>query len=386
MSRRTTVLPRLLAVALVAAGCSSDALAPRPRRGPPEFAGTAASGITLDQQNSGVGPAGSVILKGFNPTNPHRGDAIVATFIWTGSTNVITSVTDHLATAPPTPVGNTYNLVEYVTAGGVSMATYVATNVQNFPDPCCAPDQQQNILVVQADLSQSVGEAGLIISAYSGVDAASAQAVGAHASAAGSGSSPTTAHPGPVGFNAGALVYGVTMSNAVVGIDGPPPPFSRIANISDNVLEGDGQYAVQTGAGSVDPSWTWFFDQAPSRCTATSPCPWLATALALNPAASQPPPPPAATHLAFTVQPSVTTAGSAISPPVQVAAQDDAGNTDASFTGSITIAVGTNPSGGALSGTTTVTAVNGVAPFSDLSIDQAGNGYTLQATGSGLAG
>src|SRR3989441_7483512 len=246
---------------------------------------TAPSGIALDQQNSGVGSAGSVILKGFNPTNPHRGDAIVATFIWTGSTNVITSVTDHLATAPPTPVGNTYNLVEYVTAGGVSMATYVATNVQNFPDPCCAPDQQQNILVVQADLSQSVGEAGLIISAYSGVDAARAQAVGAHASAAGSGSSPTTAHPGPVGFNAGALVYGVTMSNAVVGIDGPPPPFSRIANISDNVLEGDGQYAVQTGAGSVDPSWTWWFNSS------SPPRTWLATGLSLNPATASPPPP-----------------------------------------------------------------------------------------------
>jgi hypothetical protein len=32
---------------------------------------------------------------------------------------------------------------------------------------------------------------------------------------------------------------------------------------------------------------------------------------------------------------------------------------------------------GTLSGTRTVTAVNGVATFSDLSIDQPGNGYTL---------
>jgi len=31
-----------------------------------------------------------------------------------------------------------------------------------------------------------------------------------------------------------------------------------------------------------------------------------------------------------------------------------------------------------------VRAVNGVARFSDLSIDQLGNGYTLQATASGL--
>ena len=41
---------------------------------------------------------------------------------------------------------------------------------------------------------------------------------------------------------------------------------------------------------------------------------------------------------------------------------------------------------GTLSGTTIVTAVNGVATFSDLSIDKAGNGYTLVAAASGLTG
>src|SRR5206468_5927342 len=68
----------------------------------------------------------------------------------------------------------------------------------------------------------------------------------------------------------------------------------------------------------------------------------------------------------------------------QVSAQDGAGNTDANFAGSVTIALGTNPSGGTLSGTTTVTAVNGVATFSNVRIDRAGNGYTLQAAASGL--
>jgi hypothetical protein len=38
----------------------------------------------------------------------------------------------------------------------------------------------------------------------------------------------------------------------------------------------------------------------------------------------------------------------------------------------------------ASSGTLTVTVSNGVATFSDLSIDLAGDGYTLHATATGL--
>ena len=55
----------------------------------------------------------------------------------------------------------------------------------------------------------------------------------------------------------------------------------------------------------------------------------------------------------------------------------------------VTIAIGHNGgllAPGTLSGTKTVTAVNGVATFSDLSIDQPGNGYTLVVNGSGVTG
>ncbi|HYT73034.1 MAG TPA: hypothetical protein VEK78_16735 [Gemmatimonadales bacterium] len=102
-----------------------------------------------------------------------------------------------------------------------------------------------------------------------------------------------------------------------------------------------------------------------------------------------PPPPPVATHLVFTAQPSNTLPFSTIRPQVEVTAVDDAGNRVKSFTGRVTIAIGHDASllGNAnLSGTTGVDAVNGVARFNDLSIDQIGAGYTLRATAAGLTG
>jgi uncharacterized repeat protein (TIGR01451 family) len=96
--------------------------------------------------------------------------------------------------------------------------------------------------------------------------------------------------------------------------------------------------------------------------------------------------PPAATRLVFGQQPSNAQVGSAISPPVTVRAVDAGGATVPSFTGSVTIAIGTNPGGGTLSGTTTVSAIAGVATFPNLSINAAGNGYTLAANAAGLTG
>src|SRR5256885_12453008 len=52
-----------------------------------------------------------------------------------------------------------------------------------------------------------------------------------------------------------------------------------------------------------------------------------------------------------------------------------------SFTGSVTVALGTNRGGAILSGTTPVAAVVGVATFF-LSLNKAGTGYTLTASAS----
>ena len=95
--------------------------------------------------------------------------------------------------------------------------------------------------------------------------------------------------------------------------------------------------------------------------------------------------PGAATQLAFTVQPSTTVAGAAISPAVQVSALDAAGNLTPSFTGSIAVTLGNNPGGSTLGGTTTVAAVNGVASFGDLNLNKSANGYWLTATATSLS-
>src|SRR5207249_4636907 len=91
------------------------------------------------------------------------------------------------------------------------------------------------------------------------------------------------------------------------------------------------------------------------------------------------------TQLAFTVPPSTTAAGAAITPAVQVTAQDALGATVVSFTGDVTVALATNPAGGTLGGTTTLPAVNGVATFANLTIERVGQGYTLRASTGALS-
>jgi N-acetylneuraminic acid mutarotase len=87
----------------------------------------------------------------------------------------------------------------------------------------------------------------------------------------------------------------------------------------------------------------------------------------------------AATQLAFTVEPTTTSAGATITPAVEVTARDAQGNTATGFTGNITLTISTNPSGAVLLGTRMRPAVAGVATFNDLSIKKAGAGYTLRA-------
>jgi hypothetical protein len=89
------------------------------------------------------------------------------------------------------------------------------------------------------------------------------------------------------------------------------------------------------------------------------------------------------TTLSFTVQPGNSIAGMAISPAIEVTARNSDGGTNSAFTGVITLALGSNPADGTLSGPASRAASNGVATFAGLSIDKAGSGYRLEAAAQG---
>jgi len=373
MRTQTTItyVSAILGAALLASACSEvPTTAPKVESAGSllfSVTGPGASGIALDQFNGTSGQSGTFLVKGFNPTNPHRGDAVIASFFWVGAAT-IQSVRDVITTSPEyTPVGNTYTLVESVSTGGYNMATYVATNVQGFPDP--VTDQGQ-ILAVQAFFSQPITDGAVLISSWVGVNSVAAHAVGSHRSAFGTAAGGSLIGPGAIPIGAGALAYGVSMSNGLVGRD-PPLGFTRIDAGSDAFFVNEGDFAVQSAIGSIDPKWFWAFADSP-------PSTWLASVIALNPPL----------HLAFTTQPSTTLPLVAI-PAVRATALDAQGNPVTSYNGPVTIAIGRNGGSllpGTLSGTLTVNAVNGVATFSDLSIDQPGNGYTLVVDAANLFG
>src|SRR2546427_11368495 len=79
-----TGLSGLLAAALLAVGCTESVGPARRGPGTPQF-DVAANGIALDQVNGTLPEQGTALLKGFNPTNPHLGDAIIVTFFCVGS-------------------------------------------------------------------------------------------------------------------------------------------------------------------------------------------------------------------------------------------------------------------------------------------------------------
>ncbi len=93
-----------------------------------------------------------------------------------------------------------------------------------------------------------------------------------------------------------------------------------------------------------------------------------------------------AAKIAFTTQPGNGTGGSALSPQPVVTIQDAGGNTVTGNTSTVTLAIGTNPSAGTLSGTVAKAAVAGVATFTNVAVDKAGTGYTLAATDGALTG
>ena len=89
-------------------------------------------------------------------------------------------------------------------------------------------------------------------------------------------------------------------------------------------------------------------------------------------------------HLVLNSVPDTVTAGRFIEPAITVTLTDDGGGVLVDSSAGVTISLEA-ANGAKLSGTTTVRAVKGVATFTGLAIDKAGNGYTFVAHAAGAS-
>jgi YVTN family beta-propeller protein len=206
----------------------------------------------------------------------------------------------------------------------------------------------------------------------------------------------------PVTFTATALPGGparlvkqsADLQTATVATSVAVPPAVMVADQFGNGVAGViVAFAVTAGGGSVGAvedttdglglatagSWTLGLVAEINTLTVTSGAlpavDFTATGVAGAPA-----------QVAFFTEPARGLAGDTLE-PVRVVVQDQYGNTVFPAKDRVILDLGARPNPAAkVTGTVDVAAVNGVATFSDVAVDSAGNGYTLLATADGLAG
>ena len=219
----------------------------------------------------------------------------------------------------------------------------------------------------------------------------------------GSGESSTEVLPSPPG-PAVKLVFRIQPVGAVARSDFEVQPVVAVEDAEGNIVTGYRGVVVLTATAGTGVSVPHLFggtkvlvkngmvefkhlsvDKAGVGHTLT------ATSGTLAPATSIPftilPGP--AEQLAFTTQPSRSIAGSPLTVQPAVTVQDRYGNTVTGYEGSVrllaTITYESETWRGVTSGTTTVPVVNGVAQFTDISIDLTHPGYKLTAMSDSLS-
>jgi outer membrane protein assembly factor BamB len=210
---------------------------------------------------------------------------------------------------------------------------------------------------VTATFGTSINSFGIVyLHEYSGL--ANVSPVDVSASAAGSSASMssgavTTTQANDLLFAAGVSTVSVTTAGT---------GFTKRLTGFDNLTED----RVVTTTGS-------YAGTATQNGTA-----WAMQLVAFRAAGGAPGPP---SKLAFVQGPSDTAVGATMTPAVKVAVEDANGNVETSDNATqVSLAIATNPGGGTLAGGSAVTVASGIATFSGLSIDTAGNGYTLKAS------
>jgi outer membrane protein assembly factor BamB len=299
--------------------------------------------------------------------SPSRAHAASAAFVQGRATQVTSGTTASLAFSKANTAGNLIVVyVVWANPGTVQVSdtrgnTYTAATArQTWGSNWSAQVFYAAGIVggsntVKATFSTAITSFGIVyLHEYSGL--ATALPVDVSASAAGTSASMTsgavtTSQANDLLFAAGAS------DNTVAQGTGYTPRLNSLGNLTeDRIVTTTGSYA---GTASQNGS-TWVMQLVAFRV------------------ASGAPGPPA--KLAFVQGPSSTAAGATMSPAVTVAVEDASGNIETSDNATkVSLAIGTNPAGGTLSGGSAVTVASGVATFSGLSINNAGTGYTLTA-------
>ncbi len=301
--------------------------------------------------------------------SPSQAYAASAAFVQGGDTQVGSGTTASLAFPSANTSGNL--IVVYVVwdnPGTVTVSdtrgnTYTAATArQSWGSNWSAQAfYASNILggsnTVKATFGTAIKSFGIVyLHEYSGL--ATASPVDVSASAAGTSASMssgavTTTQANDLLFAAGASDNTVTTPGT--GFTARLTGFGNLTE--DRVVTTTGSYA---GTASQNGS-TWVMQLVAFRVAST----------AIGPPAK----------LAFVQGPSNAGAGAVITPAVTVAVEDANGNIETSNnTTEVSLAIGTNPAGGTLSGGSAVTVASGIATFSGLSINMAGTGYTLTAS------
>ena len=289
----------------------------------------------LVQDRNAMVTTGTTASLAFSKANT-AGNLIVVYVVWDNPGNV--TVTDSK--------GNTYKAAtaRQAWAGTWSAQVFYASNILAGTN------------TVKATFGTPVSSFGILYEhEYSGLTTASP--VDVSASAAGTSASMSSGAMATTSAN--DLLFGAGASdNAVTRGTGFTSRLTGFGNLTeDRAVTTTGSYA---GTASQNGS-NWVMQLVAFR---------VATGTVSPPA-----------KLAFVQGPSNAAAGVAITPAVKVAVEDANGNVQTSDNSTtVSLAIGTNPSGGTLSGGSAVTVASGVATFSGLSINNAGTGYTLTAS------
>src|SRR5881398_1587171 len=171
---------------------------------------------------------------------------------------------------------------------------------------------------------------------------------------------------------------------------GPNAPSSYTVTVDGSQSKSIAASGNVSYGGLATGSHTVQLNGVPSNCSVAEANPQTVTVSAGSTAQASfaitcaAPPFGGATHLVFTDDPQTVQVGQ-VMPPVRATVYDGSDNEVAGFIGTVTTEIDSNPGNGTLStARKTIQMNNPVAQWTDLSIDQPGNGYVLRATSPGL--